>query len=439
MHTDANASVTDDLSEGDSSHQPHLAAVPRGPITTTPPSLGGLPMELQQEIVTAILDSGAGLCTLSEELVRRKGLQLVPSSHLARLGDGTIVKSAGSADVVFLFQTTSVLSESCKIKLNALGFNDRLLISRSVLASSGFRFFDSDPNEYGSFIITPSWHWFPLKLEGGATICDFQMSVQDNKILLKPISDIDPIHADLSSALNSLLTLSCQDSPTNSGVGVLHGAAAEVFNSEMAILSSSADYMSSESIHDCVMTHIEPIPCCSLALSPVFNLSTAAVARGLRSFSKQQLHEVFGHCSDVSLDNILDKHDLENNPDKTSRKKRQKCRCASCLRGFHPSRRVSGVTKNPSPGQRFETGQCWNFDFGRYWSDPDIEGFRTDATFVEYHSRYAFVVLLKDHTCLWEAIEELRRFVREKLQLEVTHLHCDSDPMLRVNGSPSET
>ena len=58
---------------------------------------------------------------------------------------------------------------------------------------------------------------------------------------------------------------------------------------------------------------------------------------------------------------------------------------------------------------------------------------------MEYHSRYAFVVLLKDHTCLWEAIEELRRFVREKLQLEVTHLHCDSDPMLRVNGSPSET
>ena len=170
MHTDANASV---LSKGDSSHQPHLAAVPLGPITTTPPSLGGLPMELQQEIVTAILDSGAGLCTLSEELVRRKGLQLVPSSHLARLGDGTIVKSAGSADVVFLFQTTSVLSESCKIKLNALGFNDRLLISRSVLASSGFRFFDSDPSEYGSFIITPSWHWFPLKLEGGATICDF--------------------------------------------------------------------------------------------------------------------------------------------------------------------------------------------------------------------------------------------------------------------------
>ena len=28
------------------------------------------------------------------------------------------------------------------------------------------------------------------------------------------------------------------------------------------------------------------------------------------------------------------------------------------------------------------TGESWNFDFGRYWSDGDIEGFRTDATFV---------------------------------------------------------
>ena len=106
MHTDANASVTDDLSEGGSSHQPHLAAVPQGSITINPPSLGGLLQELQQEIVTAILDSGADLCTLSEDLVRRKGLKLVPSSHLARLGDGTIVKSTGSADVVFLFQNT---------------------------------------------------------------------------------------------------------------------------------------------------------------------------------------------------------------------------------------------------------------------------------------------------------------------------------------------
>ena len=48
-------------------------------------------------------------------------------------------------------------------------------------------------------------------------------------------------------------------------------------------------------------------------------------------------------------------------------------------------------------------------------------------------------MLLKDHTCLWDAVEDLRRFVREKLQVEVTHLHCDSDPMIRVNGKPSET
>ena len=100
---------------------------------------------------------------------------------------------------------------------------------------------------------------------------------------------------------------------------------------------------------------------------------------------------------------------------------------------------VLTCVESQSPAGRFETGQCWNFDFGRYWSDPDIEGFRTDATFVEYNSRYAFAVLLRDHTCLWDAVEELRRFVREKLQVEVTHLHCDSDPMLRVNGSPSET
>ena len=54
--------------------------------------------------------------------------------------------------------------------------------------------------------------------------------------------------------------------------------------------------------------------------------------------------------------------------------------------------------------------------------------FRIDATFAERNSRYAFAVLLKDHATLWDAIEELRRSVREKCGVERVHLHFDSDP-----------
>ena len=108
--TDLDASVPDIVSDGDlplqpqSAEMPQLAAVPSEPFRSSAPSLGALPVDHQHEIVTAILDSGAGLCTFSEELARRKGLQLTPSSHLARLGDGSLVKSAGSTDVVFVFQ-----------------------------------------------------------------------------------------------------------------------------------------------------------------------------------------------------------------------------------------------------------------------------------------------------------------------------------------------
>ena len=74
------------------------------------------------------------------------------------------------------------------------------------------------------------------------------------------------------------------------------------------------------------------------------------------------------------------------------------------------------------------TGESWNFDYGHCWPDDDIEGFRTDATFVERVHRYAFTVLMKGHTTLWDAIEELRRSVREKYGVEHVHLQFGSDP-----------
>ena len=46
---------------------------------------------------------------------------------------------------------------------------------------------------------------------------------------------------------------------------------------------------------------------------------------------------------------------------------------------------------------------------------------------------------MKGHTTLWDAIEELRRSVREKCGVELVHLHSDSDPNLRVDGSTDKT
>ena len=75
------------------------------------------------------------------------------------------------------------------------------------------------------------------------------------------------------------------------------------------------------------------------------------------------------------------------------------------------------------------TGESWNFDYGHCWPDDDIEGFRTDATFVERVHRYAFTVLMKGHTTLWDAIEELRRSVREKYGVEHVHLQYGSEEL----------
>ena len=57
--------------------------------------LEGLSSQVRTEVITAIIDSGAGMSTISEELARRKGLVLSPSNNLARLGDGSIISSSG--------------------------------------------------------------------------------------------------------------------------------------------------------------------------------------------------------------------------------------------------------------------------------------------------------------------------------------------------------
>ena len=58
-----------------------------------------------------------------------------------------------------------------------------------------------------------------------------------------------------------------------------------------------------------------------------------------------------------------------------------------------------------------------------------LKVFRTDATFVERVHRYAFTVLMKGHTTLWDAIEELRRSVREKYGVEHVHLQYGSEEL----------
>ena len=396
-----------------------------------------LPKTVQLEIVTCIMDSGAGMNTISEELARRKGLILDPSPMMARLGDGSIVGSQGKADIIFKFDNLSVLSESCKLSLDAIGFNRSILISRHILTQHKFRFFDSHSSDFGSWIITPSWHWFPLKIEDGATVCEFQMSSDQGNLLLSPITDAPPIRVDLSQALEDLVTPNIKVLEHDQ---LLHGAAAQIFSEDV---EARREYLESEdcsSVYLCLMDPLVDNPACCLTENNKLFKTGNAVTHGLRRFNRQELHEIFGHCSDVVLDNLLDHKLTDTFPKLTkSQRKRSKCRCPSCLRGFHPSRRVPRRSKHNSGDSSYLTGQSWNFDFGRFWQEGDIEGFKTDATFVEHNSRYAYAVLLKDHIHVWEAIEELRRFVREKCEVEVTHLYCDSDPMFRVNGAPSET
>ena len=303
-------------------------------------SLEALTKEHQTEVVTGILDSGAGMCAISEKLAMSKGLTLQSSPNLARLGNGAIVNSKGTAYVFFKFKNTSKLSDSCRLQLEALGFNDSLLISRTVLTKWKFRFFDSDSDEYGSYLITPSWHWYPLRVEGGATVCSFRMSIEENTLCLTPISNIPPVHVDISRALGGLLDTSPDSDsqsdalPLNS-MDVLEGAAVQQYNYEIGLYSDSVAMADSESLIEHVMTHSDSNPSCCVDSETAFNLSTMAVNQSLRKFNKQQLHEIFGHCSDVTLNSLLDGNNLMGTK-LTKSMRRKKCKCSSCLRGFHP-------------------------------------------------------------------------------------------------------
>ena len=72
--------------------------------STVPADITSLSLDNQRDIVTAILDSGSGLHTISETLAQQKGLVLHDSVSLARMADGKIAYSAGSASVI-LFVT----------------------------------------------------------------------------------------------------------------------------------------------------------------------------------------------------------------------------------------------------------------------------------------------------------------------------------------------
>ena len=393
--------------------------------------LEALPENIQLEVVTCIIDSGAGLSTISEELARRKGLVLNPSPNMARLGDGSIVKSRGVTDVSFIFGDPTVLSDQCRMSLDAMGFNKSILISRHLLSKWKFRFFDSCDEDFGSWLITPSWRWYKLRIEGGATVCDFQISTERGNLMLQPITNLPDMHLDLTQALDGL-TRVIPDVPS-SETRVLHGAAASVYSYYADAIDAEHSKLTSHLYHVCVMS-----PCCLVQDNKIFDCAPI-VAHGLRRFTKQELHEVFGHVSDECLNMLLNKPSATLPKLTKSQKKNAKCRCPSCLRGHHPARRVRRHVKRADKNSAYADGESWNWDYGRYWMNGDIEGFKTDVTFVERNTRYAYAVLLKDHTCLWDAVQELRRFVREKCGVEVIHLYCDSDPNVRVNGAPSET
>ena len=432
--------------------------------------LEALPDTLQHEIVTAIIDSGAGLSTISEELARRKGLILSPSNSMARLGDGSLIRSTGSTDVMFHFSNSDVLSEECKLSLESMGYNNSVLISRQMLSTYGFRFFDSHQSDFGSWLITPQWRWFKLRIEGGATVCDFQLSVSQGNLQLKPITDLPELHVNLSDALHDLVpsstltstsdgsvpqgavtqllaesadtplsipitvsnnsvsqdaviqpivtsvlnpsttptTLSnnsvSQDAVTQPIVGSinnslptttsvsddavppgaatnlhdtvgLHGAAAQLYIDSVHTIYQQFTPASDSVFYTCALA-----PCCLTTGNSVLN-NASAVAHKFKHYTRQDLHEIFGHVSDAHIDLLLHQG-ADTLPKLTRRQQKKSCRCPSCLRGFHPSRRVPRHSKRLSSGKEYLTGESWNFDFGRYWSDGDIEGFRTDATFV---------------------------------------------------------
>ena len=91
--------------------------------STVPADITSLSFDNQRDIVTAILDSGSGLHTISESLAQQKGLVLHDSVSLTRMADGKVAYSAGSASVILKFRDTDVLSDSCKLELDAIGFN----------------------------------------------------------------------------------------------------------------------------------------------------------------------------------------------------------------------------------------------------------------------------------------------------------------------------
>ena len=99
--------------------------------STVPADITSLSFDNQRDIVTAILDSGSGLHTISESLAQQKGLVLHDSVSLTRMADGKVAYSAGSASVILKFRDTDVLSDSCKLELDAIGFNSSCLLYTS--------------------------------------------------------------------------------------------------------------------------------------------------------------------------------------------------------------------------------------------------------------------------------------------------------------------
>ena len=80
-------------------------------------------------------------------------------------------------------------------------------------------------------------------------------------------------------------------------------------------------------------------PCCLTADGSVFH-NAAAVKQSFKNYTKQHLHEIFGHVSDNHLNMLLHSGN-DTLPKLTkSQKKLSKCRYPSCLKGHHPLRRV---------------------------------------------------------------------------------------------------
>ena len=406
-----------------------MNALPGAGQTPTPGSclVEALTPQQQLQVITAIVDSGAGICTISEGLADAEGLDLRPSSSLARLGDGSLVRSKGKALIEFRFLNRGVLDSSTLLYLDAMGHNDSILISRVMLASHGFHFFDSDPDNYGSWIVTPNWYWYRLRIDGGATVCDFQVQVHQNSMTLSPITKLPPIYLDISKSLDTLT------GRTTSSNDVTHLAGAQCVDEYFFVEGDTplGDLISNL----CPVTDQDGDTESHLDINSSSSLSRV---KGLRKFSRMDLHFIFGHLSDTQLDSLIARN--KSIPFDGKKRRKFRCKCSSCLRGYMPFRRVARQKKSiPSSLSIYLNGECWSFDFGRYWMEPDIENYRTDGTFIENNTRYGFVVLMKDHKSLWDAIQALMRFVREKCGVNIVHIHSDCDVMVRHDGSPNET